>query len=142
LLTEHAGDTSMHLGFFDAARILAQLGHANLVRIVDFGELDGTPFLAEELIEGEDLVELKKRAQTFPENVALHVAAEIAHALAYVHEAKDRRGRMLGVIHRDVSPENILISWAGDVKLTDFGIAFARERREVTEAGVAKGKAA
>src|SRR5713226_6021501 len=108
LLAEHLDDDAMHRGFFDAARILAQLGHANLVRIVDFGEVDGAPFLAEELIDGEDLAELKKRAEALgrrvPEKIALHVAAEIAHALAYVHEAKDRRGVPLGVVHRDVSP--------------------------------------
>jgi serine/threonine protein kinase len=146
LLPEHADDSSAHLGFFDAARLLAQVGHANLVRIVEFGELDGVPFLAEELIEGEDLVGLRGRARAagsaIPEKVALHVAAEIAHALAYVHEAKDRHGKPLGIIHRDVSPENILISWSGEVKLTDFGIAFASERREVTAAGIAKGKLA
>jgi serine/threonine-protein kinase len=140
LLQANVEDESMHRGFFDAAKILAQLSHANLVRILDYGELDGAPFLAEELIDGEDLAELKRRADPFPEEVALHIAAEVAHALAYVHEAKDRHGRPLGVVHRDVSPENILISWAGDVKLTDFGIAFARERREVTEVGIAKGK--
>ena len=64
-----------------------------------------------------------------PEGIALHITAEIAHALAYIHDLRDDDNRALAIVHRDVSPPNILLSWNGDVKLSDFGIALSRARR-------------
>src|SRR5205823_6136356 len=72
--------------------------------------------------------------------VALYMCREEAHALDHAHRARDLEGRDLGVVHRDVSPSNVLVSWDGDVKLTDFGIAFAYDRTEQTHDGSAKGK--
>jgi len=74
--------------------------------------------------------------------LALHVCTQVAHALHYAHEAKDAQGHALNIVHRDVSPDNILISWDGDVKLSDFGIALATGRAEKTAQGMTKGKLA
>lgn len=128
--------------FVDEARIVSQLHHANVVNVFDFGVMDGRPFLAMELVEGLDLAELRDRAGTLPANVALAIAVEVAHALDYAHRAKDARGAPLRIVHRDVSPQNVLVSYAGDVKLSDFGIALAKRRLAETKVGVAKGKLA
>lgn len=146
ILPEHAGDASFSRMFLDEARIASRLHHANVVAILDFGIADGIPFQVLELVEGIDASSLRKAVTSagnvFPVEVALHVCIEIAHALAHAHGACGDDGKPLGIVHRDVSPHNILVSWNGDVKLTDFGIALARDRSEKTETGIAKGKLA
>lgn len=128
--------------FVDEARIVSQLHHANLVNVFDFGVMDGRPFLAMELVEGLDLAELHAREGNIPPGVALAIAVDVAHALDYAHHARDARGTPLQIVHRDVSPQNVLVSYAGDVKLSDFGIALAKRRISETKVGVAKGKLA
>lgn len=146
LLREHAADPSFCRAFIDEVRIASKLHHANIITVFDFGVHEGQPFLAMELVDGLDLISLRQRAAArssadpIPAEVALHVATEVAHALAYAHAARDERHRPMGIIHRDVSPQNVLISWEGDIKLADFGIARARRRLEATRVGVAKGK--
>ncbi len=144
MLAAHDTDPSFARMFLDEARIASQLHHASIVSVIDYGIVDGRPFQALELVDGMDAHALTKRAKEvgrpMPEAIALHLCTEIAHALAYAHGAKDEKGAPMGIVHRDVSPGNILVSWNGDVKLTDFGIAKATEREEQTEAGVAKGK--
>ncbi len=129
--------------FLDEARIASKLHHGNIVAILDYGVADGLPFQVLELVDGADTMELSERADLLgapmPVEVALHICTEIAHALAYAHDAVDDRGQPLGIVHRDVKPANILVSWSGDILLADFGIAFARQRVETTSAGVAKG---
>ncbi|MFO0684671.1 MAG: protein kinase [Sandaracinus sp.] len=130
--------------FSDEARIASHLHHANLVAILDYGIVDGTPFQALELVDGvtlEALVdELGARGERLPEAIALHVAREVAHGLSHAHRATDAAGKPLGLVHRDVSPSNVLLGWNGDVKLSDFGIAFARGRALETAQGVTRGK--
>lgn len=127
------------------AHIAMSLNHSNIVQILDLGEAAGSDFLAFELVDGWSLHQLYKRAlaagQTLPRNLAIHVVIETCRALAYAH-GKSEAGEPLGIIHRDVSPQNILVSEEGEVKLTDFGIAKARIRTEQTAKGIVKGKIA
>ncbi|MFO0727823.1 MAG: protein kinase [Myxococcota bacterium] len=142
LLPTLVDDESAVRAFIDEAQILSRLHHANIISVLDFGVFDGTPFQAMELIEGTDLADLERSAGAgLGPGLIAHVVSEVASALDYAHQAS-QEGEPLGIVHRDVSPENILVSWNGEVKLADFGVAFARERLEETVAGFAKGKPA
>jgi serine/threonine protein kinase len=137
------GELSFQYGFIDEARIASRLHHANIVGVFDFGVIDGAPFIAMEYVDGLDLARFAALADEygveFPAEIALHVATEIGHALAHAHEVRGEDGASLEIVHRDVSPANVLISWAGDVKLADFGIARAADRLALTRVGVARG---
>ncbi len=139
-------DGSFERMFLDEARITSRLHHAGIVSILDFGIEAGRPFQVLELIEGFDASRLEQwgRAQgrPLPVGLALHVCAVVGHALHFAHVARDDAGAPLNIVHRDVSPHNVLVSRAGDVKLSDFGIAFAEGRLEKTLGGVARGKPA
>jgi serine/threonine-protein kinase len=130
--------------FLDEARIASQLHHANVVSVLDFGVGEGgAPFLVMDFVDGLDVGALTKRglAQGRPitPSIAVHVTREIAHGLAYAHAAQDREGQPLGIVHRDIAPGNVLVSWDGDVLLTDFGIARAHARATRTAVGETKG---
>jgi serine/threonine-protein kinase len=146
LLPEHAGSDERRRMFFEEARIGSRLHHGGIVSIFDYGLIDGSEFLAMDFVDGLDTLRAVKGASAevvpMSEGIALHVVAEIGHALAYVHDLRDENGRVLGIVHRDVSPPNILLSWDGDVKLCDFGIALSarRPRDEQTMGGAVKGK--
>jgi serine/threonine protein kinase/tetratricopeptide (TPR) repeat protein len=126
--------------FLDEAKVVLRLSHANLVPTFDAGEVDGEFFIAMELVEGKDLREIWNRCvrtrTRIPLDVALHVGREIARALAYVHSNGD-----LCLVHRDVAPPNILVSYFGEVKLTDFGLARSVLKQENTAPGVVFGRA-
>src|SRR5262249_15128058 len=115
LRADLSADPSFVRSFIDEARIASQLHHANIVSVFDFGFLDGVLFQALELVEGVDLLDLYARADDrsvrLPTEVALHIANEVAHALEYAHNATDASGKKMRIVHRDVSPENILVSW-------------------------------
>jgi serine/threonine protein kinase/tetratricopeptide (TPR) repeat protein len=126
--------------FLDEAKVVLRLAHANLVPTFDAGEVEGEFFIAMELVEGKDLREIWNRCvrtrTRIPLDVALHVGREIARALAYVHSHAD-----LSLVHRDVAPPNILLSYFGEVKLTDFGLARSVLKQENTAPGVVFGRA-
>jgi eukaryotic-like serine/threonine-protein kinase len=126
--------------FLDEAKVVLRLSHANLVPTLDAGEVDTEFFIAMELVEGKDLREIWNRCvrtrTRIPLDVALHIGREIARALAYVHSHADLR-----LVHRDVAPPNILLSYFGEVKLTDFGLARSVLKQENTAPGVVFGRA-
>ncbi len=140
ILPELAGDARLQRMFLDEARIASHLHHGNIVQVLDYGKVDETEFIAMEYVDGVDAHRAATRREPFPESLALHVTSEVAHALAHAHEKRDDAGQPLGIVHRDVSPQNVLLSWDGDVKLADFGIAKAATRLEKTRTGIVKGK--
>ncbi len=122
--------------FLDEARLTAGLAHVNVVQVVDFGAVEQSPFLVLELVRGADLRKLLKRAASAGESLSPGVVAYLAHELAAALE--HAHGET--VVHRDISPSNILVSIAGEVKLTDFGIAKALAQPKYTQTQVVKGK--
>jgi serine/threonine protein kinase len=130
--------------FVDEAKLAAQLSHENLVDIYDPGKIDGEFFIAMEYVEGRDLRSilnrLRQRRETMPLGLAFFIAARIAAGLDYAHTRLDADGKPLGLVHRDVSPRNILISHNGNVRLCDFGVAKAVSSVARTEIGALKGK--
>jgi serine/threonine-protein kinase len=128
------------------ARIAATLTHPNLVQVFDLGVVDGAYFIAMEHVHGEDLRaivrQLKSReAPEFPTEHALTIVVGVCAGLAYAHEKHDLDGTPLDIVHRDVSPQNVVVTFGGDVKLVDFGIAKSVARLgEDTESGRLKGK--
>lgn len=144
ILPHLAVDRSFIEMFLDEARLTAQLDHPHIVQVFELGTDADTPYIAMQFVDGLDVLGLLRecaRAQIrLPPDIAAFIARDVLDALDYAHQAVDGSGRALGVIHRDISPGNVLLSWRGDVKLTDFGIARAVERRHKTEAGTIKGK--
>ncbi|RVU42334.1 PEGA domain-containing protein [Lujinxingia sediminis] len=130
--------------FLDEGRIVVQLTHGNIVPVFDMGEQDGEYFIAMEYVEGLDLREVLKRLEARGEHLpvehALHIAAEICKGLGYAHRKTDEQGRPLAIVHRDVSPSNVLISREGEIKIIDFGIARAAGRLSQTANGRIQGK--
>lgn len=144
ILSHLASDARFVAMFSDEARIVASLAHPNIVQVVDFGEQDGVPFMAMEFVDGISCARLVRalaaRGEAVPLAAALYIAQEVLRALAYAHEATDDVGRPLGIVHRDVSPGNLLLGRAGEVKLTDFGILRSSSVDRRTYPGELKGK--
>jgi len=113
--------------FVDEAKIALGLNHANIVQVFDFGQVHGSFYLAMELVEGLDLMgllhTLRARGERMPVVIAAYIAHQAAAGLAYAHQRRDDFGAPLGIVHRDISPHNIMLSLAGTVKILDFGIA-------------------
>ncbi|MBL6974095.1 MAG: serine/threonine protein kinase [Deltaproteobacteria bacterium] len=130
--------------FLDEARLAMHLNHANIVQVFDVGRAQGTYFIVMEMVEGSNLRRLFQRltevGARFPVPVALFVITEALQGLAHAHERRDSHGNLLGIVHRDISPPNTLISQAGEVKITDFGLAKAVTQVELTDPGIVKGK--
>ncbi len=130
--------------FIDEARLTAQLDHRHIVQVFELGTDADTPYIAMQFVDGVDVLALLRecaRAQIrLPPDLAAVIARDTLDALDYAHNAVDVNGAPLKIVHRDISPGNVLLSWRGDIKLTDFGIARAAERRHKTEAGTLKGK--
>jgi len=130
--------------FVDEAKLAAQLNHNNITHIYDLGKVDAWHYIAMEYVEGKDLRTLlklgKERGFPLAGELALFIAAKIANALDYVHRRPAPDGSELNLVHRDVSPQNILISDEGDIKLCDFGIAKAASKVSTTMSGALKGK--
>ncbi|MBX7097861.1 MAG: protein kinase [Myxococcaceae bacterium] len=130
--------------FLDEASLLAQLNHAGIARVFDLGQDGGVFFLAMEYVPGFDLMtislEHERQGEFIAPELAARVIADAASALHYAHEAVGTNGQPLNIIHRDVTPHNILLSTRGEVKLIDFGVAKAAQGMHKTQAGLVKGK--
>ncbi|MEQ9499349.1 MAG: protein kinase [Deltaproteobacteria bacterium] len=130
LLPKLARDEEARKAFVGEAELSVGLRHPNIVQVHDLGEADGVLFIAMEHVEGCDLLqvlgEYAKQEKDVPIAVALHIVVQILQGLDYCHDATDVEGASLGIVHRDVSPSNVLLSRAGEVKLSDFGIARAQ----------------
>jgi hypothetical protein len=143
ILPVFSGDPQFRNMLVDEAHIAMTLQHGNIVQVLDLGEAEGRYFLVMELVDGWDLATILSRGETahhaLPMGLCLYVIAEVCRGLAYAH-GKSREGKPLGIVHRDISPQNILLSEQGEVKVADFGIAKALGKRDRTQAGVIKGK--
>jgi len=145
ILPNVADDASFKTMFLDEARIASRIEHPNVVHMTDVGEAQGVPYLVMDLVEGEPLHKLpracEKRGIRIPLGVVLRILADACHGLHAAHELTDDMGQPLGVVHRDMSPQNILVSAAGVSKVIDFGVAKARDRSTgQTTVGTLKGK--
>lgn len=147
ILAEHASDPAYEAMFLDEARIVANIRHQNVAEILDLGSADGMLYLVMEWVEGDSLALLDRAAlrhkTPIPMTVAMRVVAQMCAGLHAAHELCDRTGKQLNVVHRDVSPQNVIVSATGEVKLIDFGIAKAVDQlSEHTRTGILKGKIA
>lgn len=130
--------------FLDEARLGMLLRHPNIVRVYDARDIDGTYIMVMELVDGESLRSLTRAAHSEKRSMgvplAVHIVQEVAKALAYAHRARDATGRGLAIVHRDVSPQNILLGAKGTVKLTDFGLADATLHQHIRDEDMIGGK--
>jgi serine/threonine protein kinase len=130
--------------FIGEAKLVADLIHTNIVQTYHLGEARGVYFIAMELIRGVNLEQfsqqLSDKKRQLPKELAVFIASRVARGLAYAHGKRDKDGKLLGIVHRDVSPKNIMIAFEGDVKLTDFGIAKAKGLLSDQEGEVVAGK--
>jgi len=133
--TESSADPAFVARFFDEVRLAMQLSHANVVQVFDFGRTEESEFfLAMEFVEGVDVQRLRRipGCEQLPPPEALHVVAETLRGLDYAHRRAEPGGQPLGIVHLDVKPANVLLSFEGEVKLTDFGVARSRDARRPT----------
>jgi hypothetical protein len=144
ILPTMAEDVEFITMFLDEARISVRLSHPNVVSVFDLGKVDDSFFIAMEYISGRDLRTLQERyaqrKELMPTAQAAYLVARVCEGLDYAHSVSDEKGRPLNVIHRDVSPQNVLVGYDGRVKVIDFGIAKAANRSQKTQAGILKGK--
>lgn len=144
ILPHLAEDDEFIAMFIDEARLTVQLRHPNVVQIYELGQFQSSHYIAMEFIAGMDLLALQKHVRrqktTVDLDMASHIICEVARGMDYVHQKTDENGNPLGIIHRDISPQNVLVSWNGEVRIIDFGIAKAASQSTHTQAGVLKGK--
>ena len=145
ILPHLADDKKFVEMFLDEARIAAQFNHPNIAQIFDLGEVEGAYFIAIEFVDGYDLSNIIERLNHFgkrvPSPIAARIISDALGGLGYAHEFKDpRTGEDLNLVHRDISPQNILVNRNGQTKLVDFGVAKAKNSSNKTQAGAVKGK--
>jgi serine/threonine protein kinase len=144
ILPHLAEDEEFLTMFLEEARLVARLQHPNLVTILDLLEVEGRHCLAMEYVQGDDVRRLDKQARLkgklLPTGLVLRLISEAAAGLDYAHKARDAQGQPLRLVHRDVSPQNILVGFDGAVKIIDFGVAKAAGSSQQTATGVLKGK--
>lgn len=141
----HLSEKKQFIGMFlDEARVSAQLGHSNCVQVFDIGVGDNTYFIVMEYVDGADLKaiieNLRSTNRQMPPELACLICVKICEGLAYAHELCDAEGRPMHIVHRDMSPPNVLVTRHGEVKIVDFGLAKANSQLEKSEPGIIKGK--
>ncbi len=144
LLPQYADEPAAARMLLDEARLAAKLDHPHVAQVYDVGEESGTYFFTMEYVRGPTLEqilrELRERGAKMPLAHVIAIGSAVAAALHHAHERTDNAGEPLGIVHRDVSPSNVVVSWEGAIKVLDFGIAKATLTRTQTETGVIKGK--
>jgi len=146
LRPELARDKEAVSQFIDEARMQAGLVHSNIVPVFDFGVVSGEYFMTQEYIVGRDLARfvgryIERYDAGLPESMAYYIAHETLQALSYAHEQRDKVGSPMGIVHRDISAGNVMVSLPGEVKLSDFGIVKSNRRVSKTQVGMVKGNA-
>ncbi|MBL8921067.1 MAG: protein kinase [Myxococcaceae bacterium] len=144
ILPNIAEDEEFITMFIDEAKITVQLNHANIAQIYELSSIASSYFIAMEYVSGKDMRAVfdrcRKRGEPAPIPLSCYLIAQCCEGLDYAHRANDKTGRPMGIVHRDVSPQNALISYEGEVKVIDFGIAKAAGKATKTQAGILKGK--
>ena len=144
ILPQYSSDQEFISLLIDEAKLMVMLNHPNIVPIIEFGKIDDSYFIAMGYVDGITLKELFRlvtnRHEYFPIEIAIHLVREIGSGLAYAHRRVDQVGNPLSIVHRDISPANILISHDGEVKIADFGISKAANQSHRTQAGIIRGK--
>jgi serine/threonine protein kinase len=144
ILPNIAEDEEFITMFIDEAKIAVQLQHANIAQIFDLGKVDDSFFIALEYVHGRDVRSIfdrmRSRGEVVPIAMACYIVMQVCEGLDYAHNKRDGQGRELHLVHRDISPQNVLIGYEGEVKLIDFGIAKAAGKASKTQAGILKGK--
>lgn len=144
ILPNIAEDKEFITMFVDEAKIAVQLNHANIAQIFDLGKVDDSYFIALEFVHGKDLRAIfdhcRQTGENMPVAQACFITMKVCEGLDYAHNKRDSSGRELGLVHRDISPQNVLLSYEGECKIIDFGIAKAAGKASKTQAGILKGK--
>jgi serine/threonine protein kinase len=144
ILPNIAEDEEFITMFIDEAKITVQLTHANIAQVYELGHVQNSYFIAMEYIAGKDMRAIfdrcRKKSEPAPVPLTCYAVSKLCEGLDYAHRKKDGMGRDMNIVHRDVSPQNILISYEGEVKVIDFGIAKAAGKATKTQAGILKGK--
>ncbi|HUQ01154.1 MAG TPA: protein kinase [Kofleriaceae bacterium] len=139
-----SADADFVKSFVREARLAAQLRHTNIAQVYDLGKVDGAYYIAMELVAGRDLREILRHAHNIsgppPVSVAINVLFQVCDALDYAHTFRDEQGRPLGLVHRDISPANIIVGDDGTAKIVDFGVAKGTTNTLATQSGMLKGK--
>lgn len=146
ILPHLAHEEELITSFIDEAKLAALLNHQNIVQIYDFGSMENSYFITMEYLFGKDLraVNAKAKEKGSPVSLenALYLVSKVCAGLDYAHKLKDFQGKSLNIIHRDISPQNVFLTYEGDVKIVDFGIAKAASQSTITQVGMIKGKVA
>ena len=146
ILPHLAHEEELITSFIDEAKLAALLNHQNVVQIYDFGSMENSYFITMEFLYGKDLraVNAKAKEKGIPVSLenALYLISKVCAGLDYAHKLKDFQGKSLHIIHRDISPQNVFLTYQGDVKIVDFGIAKAASQSTITQVGMIKGKVA
>ena len=144
ILPNIAEDEEFIAMFIDEAKIAVQLQHANIAQIFDLGKVEDSFFIALEFVRGRDLRAMfdrvRQRGETMPMPQACFIVMQVCEGLDYAHNKRDGQGQELHLVHRDISPQNVLVGFEGEIKLIDFGIAKAAGKASKTQAGILKGK--
>jgi serine/threonine protein kinase len=144
ILPEVAEDAEFIRMFIDEAKIAVRLQHPNVVQILELGKIDDSYFIAMELVNGKDLKTIRKRLKRvellMPVEQSSYIISQVCDGLDYAHRKTDDKMNSLNIVHRDISPQNMIVSYEGTVKLIDFGIAKAKSKSTKTQAGMLKGK--